>query len=64
MAILAELAAADVLDIAYEWPCKRRRDYPSDADIWFFRHRWREEKAIIWAALLDGSFRFSLLTRV
>ena len=45
--MLDELAAADVLDTAYDWLCKRRRDYPPGADIWFFRHRCREEKAMI-----------------
>ncbi len=62
--VLAAVASDDVLDTAYEWLCKRRRDYPPDADIWSFRHRWREEKAIIKTELLKGSYRFGLLTRV
>ncbi len=61
--VLDELAADDVLDTAYLWLCKRRRDYPPDADIWSVRHRWREEKAIIKTALLKGAYRFGLLTR-
>ncbi len=59
-----ELASDDVLDTAYAWLCKRRRDWPPDADVWSFRHRWRQDKAMIRAALLDGSFRFGLLARV
>ena len=62
--MLDELAADDVLDTAYAWLCKRRRDYPANADVWSFRHCWREEKAIIKTALLEGSYRFGLLTRV
>ena len=62
--VLDELASDGVLDTAYDWLCKRRRGYPPDADIWSFRHRWREEKAIIKTALLKGSYRFGLLTRV
>ncbi len=27
----------DVLDTAYDWLCKRRRNYPADADVWSFR---------------------------
>ena len=61
---LDELASDDVLDSAYAWLCKRRRDWPPDADVWSFRHRWRQAKAMIRAALLDGSFRFGLLARV
>ena len=34
-----------VMDAAYAWLCQRRRDWPADADIWSFRHRWPEEKA-------------------
>ncbi len=62
--VLDKLASDDVLDSAYEWLCKRRRDYPPDADIWSFRHRWREEKAIVTTALLEGEYRFGLQTRV
>ncbi len=62
--MLDELASEDVLDTAYEWLCKRRRDYPPDADIWSFRHRWRKEKAIVKTTLLKGTYRFGLLTRV
>ncbi len=61
--VLDELAADDVLDTAYKWLCKRRRDYPPDADIWSFRYRWGEEKATIKTALFKGTYRFGLLTR-
>ena len=63
IAILAELTSDDVLDTAHDWQYKRRRDYPPDADIWSFRHRWREEKAIIKTALLKGTYRFDLPTQ-
>ncbi len=42
--ILAQLASDDVLDTAYDWLCKRRIDYPPNADIWAFRRRWPREK--------------------
>jgi RNA-directed DNA polymerase len=34
MTILAQLASDDVLDSAYEWLCRRRRDYSANADVW------------------------------
>ncbi len=64
MAILAELTSDDVLDTAYDWLCKRRRNYPPDGDVWSFRQRWPAEKKRLTAELAMGRFRFGLLTRV
>jgi hypothetical protein len=64
MAILAELTSDEVLDTAYGWLCKRRRDYSADADVWSFRQGWAQEKDKLKAALAVGRFRFGLLTRV
>ena len=64
MAILAELASDDVLDTAYDWLCKRRRNYPADADVWSFRQAWAQEKNKIKAALASGRYRFGLFTKI
>ena len=64
MAILAELTSDDVLDTAYDWLCKRRRNYPADADVWSFRQQWPVEKGRLKAELAAGRFRFGLLTRI
>jgi SAM-dependent methyltransferase len=40
MAILAEITSGAVLDAAYEWLCRRRRDYSANADVWGFRRDW------------------------
>ncbi len=64
MAILAELTSDDVLDTAYGWLCKRRRNCPADADVWSFRQRWPVEKDRLKAELTAGRFRFGLLTRI
>jgi hypothetical protein len=34
MPILAQLASDHVLDMAYEWLCRRRRDYSANSDVW------------------------------
>lgn len=62
--MLACLASDAVLNTAYAWLCKRRRDYPANADIWSFRRRWPAEKGRIQADLCAGRFRFGLLDRI
>ena len=60
---IADVIADEVMDAAYEWLCKRRKDFPPNADIWWFRHRWPQEKTQIKTDLLAGRFRFDLLSR-
>ncbi len=62
--ILAELTSDDVLDTAYDWLCKRRRNYPADAGVWSFRQQWPVEKGRLKAELATGRYRFGLLTRI
>jgi hypothetical protein len=64
MAILAQLASDDVLDCAYEWLCRRRRDYSANSDVWAFSRYWQREKEQIKNELLSGNYRFSLLSRI
>ncbi len=64
MVLHARLASDAVLDAAFEWLCRRRRDYPADADVWSFRRDWPDEKSRIQADLLAGAFRFGLLDRI
>jgi hypothetical protein len=64
MSMIAQLASDDVLDGAYAWRCRRRRDYSANSDVWSFRRGWLREKAQIKGQLLSGNYRFSLLSRV
>ena len=64
MTIIAQLTCDDVLDTAYEWLCRRRRDYSANADVWSLRRRWSHEKGVIKHDLRSGRYRFSLLSRV
>ena len=63
-AIIEQLASDDVLDSAYEWLCRRRREYSANSDVWAFRRDWSREKEQIKDELLSGNYRFSLLTRI
>ena len=64
MTLICRLASEEVLDAAYDWLCKRRRDYPANADVWTFRFRWQDEKTRLRAELLAGRYRFEPLSRV
>ena len=64
MTLLTQLASDTVLDAAYSWLCKRRRDFPANADVWSFRHAWVEEKAALRSDLLGERYRFAPLSRV
>ena len=62
--MISQVACDGVIDTAYDWLCRRRRDYPSDVDVWDHRFRWRETKGAIQADLLNGTYCFSPLNRV
>ncbi len=58
------MASGSVLDTAYGWLCKRRKDYPEHADVWSFRFNWPSEKSGIQSDLLSGYYRFEPLSVV
>jgi hypothetical protein len=62
--LLLRLASDDVLDAAFQWLRKARRDYPDSADIWDFRRDWDWEKTAIKRELLNGKYQFGLLDRI
>ena len=63
--MLNERIASDAfVDEAYVWLCHRRRDYPANADIWWFRRNWASEKQRLQQDLLTGTYRFEALDRV
>lgn len=57
-------ADAARLDAAFDWLCKRRKDWPAGADVWAFRRRWPQEKERLQRELLAGSYEADLLSRV
>jgi RNA-directed DNA polymerase len=61
---LGRLISDDVLDAAYAWLCRARRDYPPSADIWNFRRNWEKKKHHLKTDLAAGRYRFDLLERI
>ncbi len=60
---LDDLLDEGILESAYTWLCKRRRNYPDHADVWNFRRHWQREMARLRRELLEGSYRLGLLSR-
>jgi len=55
-----ELVASDeVLNLAYEWLCQRRKDSGPNADVWDVRWQWDELRPRVQALLTTGQYRFS-----
>jgi hypothetical protein len=58
------LVANDLLDQAFGWLCRQRKDWPADTDVWRFRRDWLAEKARLHDELLSGRYEIGLLNRV
>jgi RNA-directed DNA polymerase len=61
---LSSLTTTAVVDLAWEWLCKRRRDYPDSADIWWLRGNWDNEKQSLRHLLKSGDYHFEPLLQV
>jgi len=61
---MEEVASEAVLNQAYAWLCQRRRTFPSDADVWALCRHWQRDRPQLRAALLGGTYRFAVLSRV
>jgi hypothetical protein len=53
--LTATLVSDAVLDAAFAWLCRQRRDWPANADVWSFRRNWLKfERPRVQSALLSG----------
>lgn len=62
--LINKIASDEVLEEAFRWLCKRRKDYSHNNDVWDLRFRWTEEKTSIQNQLLEGSYVFGPLTEI
>ena len=53
---IADIVTDEILDAAYTWLCKRRKDWSANADVWRFRHNWWQEKERLREELLTGTY--------
>jgi RNA-directed DNA polymerase len=61
--MMEEIASDEVIEQAYDWLCKRRRDYSANNDVWDVRWRWETIKPQLQADLLAGAYRLSPVRR-
>ena len=60
---MEELTSDVVLDKAYAWVCKRRKDYGHNACVWDLRFWWELERESLKRDLRAGVYRFAIMTR-
>ncbi|MGB2938668.1 MAG: reverse transcriptase/maturase family protein [Phycisphaerae bacterium] len=61
--MMEEIASEEVLELAYRWLCKQRRDSHANNDVWDLRWRWPEIRPILQRRLLAGTYRFEAVRR-
>jgi hypothetical protein len=61
---IADIVTDEILDAAYTWLCKRRKDWSASADVWRFRQNWLQEKERLREELLTGTYEIELLNRI
>ena len=64
MDLMVEIASDEVLGLAFNWLCERRKDYSANSDVWDVRWRWNDIKPVLQRMLLAGEYRFSPLRRI
>ncbi len=57
--LIQKITSDSVIDTAYEWLCKRRKDYSHNDEVWDIRFRWAEFKPQLQKALLAGEYSIS-----
>lgn len=58
------LATDELLNEAFAWLCKRRKNWPPQADVWRFRRNWPAEKERLQQDLLAATYEIGVLDRV
>ena len=64
LGLMAEIAGDAVLEEAYQWFCRRRRDASPNDDLWVLRQRWADVKPRLQQRLLAGEYRCGPTRRV
>lgn len=58
------LATDELLNEAFAWLCKRRKNWPPQADVWRLRRNWPAEKERLQQDLLAATYEIGVLDRV
>lgn len=60
----SKIFTPDNLELAFQWLCKQRKHFPPNADIWYLRFHWKEQKQALLAQLNSDEFYFQPLQRI
>ncbi len=58
--LIQKIVSDTVIDTAYEWLCKRRKDYSHNYEVWDICFRWAEFTPYLQKTLLRGEYTISL----
>ena len=61
---MTQLTSDAVLQQAYAWLGRARRDWPDTADVWDLRRYWTREQAHLRQNLVAGTYQLGLLACV
>lgn len=64
MRLIDRVISDEVIEAAFEWVCKRRRDYSHNSAVWELRRNWLAFKPVLRKALSAGDYRFSPLREI
>ena len=62
--LMEEIASSEILEEAYGWLCKRRKDHSANSDVSDLRWRWADIKPRLPRQLLAGQYRLEPTRRV
>ena len=57
--VIQKIASDFLIDRAYDWLCKMRKDYSHNDEVWDIRFRWPEFKPHLQKTLLSGQYYIS-----
>ncbi|MCP4157205.1 MAG: hypothetical protein GY757_56360, partial [bacterium] len=57
--IIGQVVSDTIVAEAYQWLCKRRKNYHYSDDVWHLRYHWETLRPLIQEQLRTGTYRFS-----
>jgi len=64
LSLIERIASPQVLQQAFAWLCRQRKDYPEGNDVWDLRRRWNQIQLQLRADLLSGAYRLRTPERI
>lgn len=62
--LITKIASNTILDQAFLWLCKRRKDLSHNNDVWELRQHWQQIQPELQRTLLQGKYMFNPLVEL